>query len=231
MILRWLARIAAAVLVLSLGFGWIVRAVDSGKLVGWGGWLQPVYNAEAVDAGYTYYESRSRIGRAGMVRRRTGDEPIAWDAATNRPQTIENFYGQRVRATLDHRLHTAIAMGAETATMQLVGWPWKVWVREFRAGTQASGIARTSGFVSWGPFGVMTRPVWPGFPLAVVVVTVAIWGMEQAGCCAVRKVRRMRTPHGHCTSCGYDLTGIDAALCPECGHATEWRANPAGGPR
>ncbi len=217
MMLRWLARIAAAVLALSLGFGWVVHAVDSGKIRGWGGWLRPVYNAEAVRAGYTYYESESRVGRAGMVRRRTGDEPIAWDVNADRLQSVEGFYGRRVRETLDDRLGEAISLGADTATVELVGWPWAVWVREFRAGTPDGAPARMKGFGSVGPIGVMTRPVWPGFPLAVLVVAAGFWALERAGRRAVRRVRRMRTPYGHCASCGYDLAGIDATLCPECG--------------
>jgi hypothetical protein len=215
--LRWSARILAAVLVLSLGYGWIVQGVDSGAMPGWGGTLRPVFSAEAVRAGYTYYESESPLGRAGMVRRHTGEEPIAWEADMPRPMTAQEFYGGRVRERLDDRLRDAIGVASETATVETIGWRWPVWSRAFRVGVPGGGPARMDGFVSLGRAGVMTRPVWPGFLVSVMVVAAGLWAAECGARTAVRRVRRMRTPYGHCPACGYDLAGIDGAVCPECG--------------
>ncbi len=215
--LRWSARILATVLVLSLGFGWVVRAVDTGKFPGGVGTLRPVLSQEAVRAGYTLYESESQIGRAMMVRRRTRDEPIAWEMDMHRPMTAEEFYGGRVRETLDDRLRDAIAHGVDTATVEQIGWPWMVWTREFRVGPHENTPARMKGFVAFGRFGIMTRPAWGGLLLWTVILVPCMWALERGGRSAVQKVRRMRTPYGHCASCGYDLIGIDAAVCPECG--------------
>lgn len=219
MMIRWIARVLASVLVLSLGYGWLVRAADTGRLPSGSGSLQPVFSAEAVRAGYTLYESESRIGRAMMVRRRTGDEPIAWELYMPRPMTTEEFYAGRVRETLDDRLSDAIVRGVDTMSVELVGWPWAVWTREFRVDPQEIGPARMKGFVSFGRFGVMTRPSWPAFLLWVVALAMGMWAVEHGGRAAARRVSRMRTPYGHCVSCGYDLIGIEGAVCPECGKA------------
>ncbi|MCH7813714.1 MAG: hypothetical protein IID40_06800 [Planctomycetes bacterium] len=36
---------------------------------------------------------------------------------------------------------------------------------------------------------------------------------------AVLIARRRPYPRGHCRRCGYDLTGNESGLCPECGKA------------
>lgn len=44
----------------------------------------------------------------------------------------------------------------------------------------------------------------------IVTVSLAI-------CCATLMARRRQIPPGHCQSCGYDLTGNESGICPECG--------------
>jgi len=70
------------------------------------------------------------------------------------------------------------------------------------------------------------RPIFPGF-LANTLIYAAPWYavLMLAGWLWRRVVvgwlwRRLRTPAGHCPSCRYDLSGIDAPRCPECGAAT-----------
>jgi len=51
-------------------------------------------------------------------------------------------------------------------------------------------------------------PLWIPF-LLVLVPTICLWRLDR------------RTPHGHCATCGYDLTGNESGRCPECGAAVE----------
>lgn len=217
MMIRWSARILVSVLLLSLGYGSLVRAADTGRFPSGAGSFRPVYSAEAVRAGYTYYESESRIGRSMMVRRRTGDEPIAWNMYPTRPMTTQEFYGGRVREALDDRLRTAIAAGLDTAAVEQVGWPWPVWEREFRFRSGEHDPAKSRGHIAFGRFGIMTRPAWSSFLLWLPGVALVLWGIEWGARAIVRALRRLRVPYGHCVSCGYDLAGIDSSVCPECG--------------
>ena len=63
----------------------------------------------------------------------------------------------------------------------------------------------------------LVAKMWPtgdGFPLplsypfaAVAIPTLTVWWFG----------RRRRIPRGHCVRCGYNLTGLPDARCPECG--------------
>lgn len=67
------------------------------------------------------------------------------------------------------------------------------------------------------PWWVSTNSLYIPFGWPVVILasgsTLALW-----------KVRR-GFPDGHCQSCGYNLTGNESGICPECGTATAGRAN------
>ncbi len=54
---------------------------------------------------------------------------------------------------------------------------------------------------SWGV------PLWLPL-LALVLPTAVLWHCDR------------RSPKGHCQSCGYDLTGNESGVCPECGEST-----------
>ncbi len=56
------------------------------------------------------------------------------------------------------------------------------------------------------------------FPLDHTGHNIQDW--STAGCCGVGVValrHRRRIPPGHCQQCGYDLTGNESGVCPECG--------------
>jgi hypothetical protein len=59
----------------------------------------------------------------------------------------------------------------------------------------------------WGHGVTIDAPLWP---LAVTVIGASAW--------ALRGLRRRAA--GCCRGCGYDLAGLTADLCPECGAAT-----------
>jgi len=68
-----------------------------------------------------------------------------------------------------------------------------------------------------GPFDRKVLPYEP-IPLGLLVDTLVMGGLVFCfGAMrrwALRKRRRIR---GHCEKCGYDLTGVAASVCPECG--------------
>ncbi len=54
-------------------------------------------------------------------------------------------------------------------------------------------------------FSYVSLPLW--LPLLVFAIPTAIlWHRD-----------RRRSPPGHCQQCGYDLTGNESGVCPECG--------------
>ena len=64
------------------------------------------------------------------------------------------------------------------------------------------------GLGSWNSWSFEPRwikfPLWPLF-LAVAVPTLLVWRFVP------------KFPRGHCRRCGYNLTGLTEARCPECG--------------
>ena len=65
---------------------------------------------------------------------------------------------------------------------------------------------RTRG---WGP----VLPAWPGF-----AIDAAFWGGAVYLTLAASGVlRRLLRPAGRCLACGYDLSGTQGGVCPECG--------------
>lgn len=55
-----------------------------------------------------------------------------------------------------------------------------------------------------GPTALVIIPLWAPL-VAVLLPTALAWR------------RHLRRPPGHCLKCGYDLAGIAAGVCPECG--------------
>lgn len=93
-------------------------------------------------------------------------------------------------------------------------------------------VARVAGFeqiatpmrqvqrVSWGAarallWEILRSLLFVALPLAVAMTLAWIVGALDA---AVERLRRPRPiPEGICIGCGYDLTGLSGAVCPECG--------------
>ncbi len=57
-------------------------------------------------------------------------------------------------------------------------------------------------------FRFIVIPLWPLF-LAVAIPTLLVWRFVP------------KFPRGHCRRCGYNLTGLTEARCPECGQPFE----------
>ena len=63
--------------------------------------------------------------------------------------------------------------------------------------------------------------------LASVMTGVLALTCRLAASLRARYDTRQRYRHGHCQKCGYDLTGNESGVCPECGMAIEAiEANP-----
>lgn len=54
-------------------------------------------------------------------------------------------------------------------------------------------------------------------PLSVVTLLLAAWPL----CAFANRFRRRPDDAGHCSGCGYDLTGNVSGVCPECGRTAE----------
>lgn len=69
-------------------------------------------------------------------------------------------------------------------------------------------------WIIWPRNTFIYRGWWPGFvPLWIAffvfcVPTIVLWRLD-----------RRRFPPGFCSRCGYDLTGNESGICPECGTA------------
>lgn len=99
----------------------------------------------------------------------------------------------------------------------------------FRYGGQLAPIefdllaAKTSRLEYGNDESAWSRPRWGrmanhGGDLTPFVETGLIWLLiPVAAFTAVIWHRARRPPKGHCSHCGYDLTGNESRVCPECG--------------
>jgi hypothetical protein len=58
-------------------------------------------------------------------------------------------------------------------------------------------------------------PYWPGLLTNTLFYALLFAALHQLTAYARRARRRRRN---RCAACGYDLSGLDATPCPECGH-------------
>jgi hypothetical protein len=102
-----------------------------------------------------------------------------------------------------------------------VGWPVRFAAYE---AYEVSGQERLVGIERLGPIPVAVRPRFPG----ILLLVAALYGLLLAGERALwiphRLRGRRRRRRGWCERCGYDLSGLDGATCPECA-ASFTRAN------
>lgn len=54
----------------------------------------------------------------------------------------------------------------------------------------------------------------------LALLAAVVWPLFLRGCIRKRR-RRLRARQGRCASCGYDLTGNESGVCPECGQPVE----------
>jgi len=69
-------------------------------------------------------------------------------------------------------------------------------------------------YISFGPVKVVTFPLW--LPLLLFSIYPLVAVLRGPG-----RRRRHRREQGLCLECGYDLTGNESGVCPECGDTIE----------
>lgn len=67
----------------------------------------------------------------------------------------------------------------------------------------------------------LTRPLWSGYIYNGVMVVLLLAGLHSMRWVyrgvPLRQLRQVWRPDEECTQCGYSLTGLNTAKCPECG--------------
>jgi hypothetical protein len=101
-------------------------------------------------------------------------------------------------------------------------WPWTNLRLAFRLSWVAASALILAGAISTLiRYGLSTRLVPWIFPVGFVVVFVCFCVVTFAfvTCFVLVRMRFWPIyPLGHCTECGYDLTGNVSGTCPECGN-------------
>lgn len=210
---------AVAMLTLSLAGGWAFRAIESGSVPMLRTKLRPVRAPEVMPLGYVYRAGSSPCASAELLRRHTGLEPrivqtMSWCGTCAQGTVTEvAFYEGRTTNAVGPLINTAAGRGVESYAVTEIGWPLPVWRHTLEL--SAAGPLRTNGTLHLGPVWLATRPAWPGFILWAALLGIGVSALWRA----LQRLRSLRIPAGYCQQCRYDLSGLAAGLCPECGHS------------
>lgn len=139
------------------------------------------------------------------------------------PRPAPNGWGEPSRLTIHthvgavHHVYTGDAVQGnrllENMDVYAFGWPLEC-VEATTVYGGARFASQTYGALQIGPISLPVRPIWPGLIANALVYACAIAGVRY-GVPALR--RRWRGRRGQCLACGYDLQGVEATGCPECG--------------
>ncbi len=218
-------RLVVAIMVALIALGWACRRHAENGIWYPGSAPSILYvDPELAAYGYQCYGSVDWFSSDFFLERTPPIDPSDWDVVREAPSPAWAV--------------DAAKSGFDSAWRSEIGWPLRyarVDLRESEVETdetyyqalhaKASGfinicpeiVAERTGYLSIGPVSIATRPLFPGFPLLVAV----LYGLLLVGERALRIPNGVRTRRrkrrGCCTVCGYDLVGIGAAVCPECG--------------
>jgi hypothetical protein len=188
-------------------------------------------NLPAAREGLEAYGSVGTTGKTGASRAAFGVECMATSAEydTERgllvtPQAWPGLLGKSPSWSLADR--TMLPSGpvgwSGTLLERAAGWPMPAVVERMFRGQGGVPVAcrghdwtmrRANHVNPWMRRTLAFMPVWPGFAVNTGVFWIA-W-LVVIGGPVVRRWRRAAA--GECAKCRYDLRGISAGVCPECG--------------
>lgn len=227
---RRATKLAAVYLLLGLVATWAVAlvasAVDSPQRVG--GW--PLAAPERKDPNVCYTLRQSLVTeRVEFVGATYGSLAGAIPESDRVP--LSDLSGSILAGPLPLREGSPVRM---IVAVESIGWPLRalrceiigdVWtesaevIDNFRVGPpyQTKGGARLSppSQALSSQRVVPLTTYWPGLLADTAFYALLFAGLHQLATWGRRARRRKR---GNCAACGYDLTGLNSATCPECGH-------------
>ncbi len=213
-----------AMLMLSLAGGYAVAWLSRGLQPEWATW----------GARITLHDSPS-VGDGFLVATRFDSVLYRWVSLAVFPESrrasFESYKESQNQSMVVEeqppaRMMREVSAGIRQSFRGSVGpvlgvwsWHWRTSERQsLNLGFPPSGVIRVLGV----PFAY--RPVFPGFFVAWAVSYALLRGLLAAATCCFRAAKRLiaryRPQPGHCQSCGYDLSGINGSVCPECGQET-----------
>jgi hypothetical protein len=165
------------------------------------------------------------------LRRLTNEDWKEWAWYSYRePQEHPQLFGRRIeRETPPSWVSVPDARAGEGyVETAAYGWPLRV-VRcrgaflsvagdssSFKRGA-SDGLGNFDNpWVASPAWGIAWKPIWPNLLASAALYGTVMW-MSVAMVGAVRRV--LRRQRGSCAACGYDLRGLGAGMCPECGAA------------
>jgi len=102
-----------------------------------------------------------------------------------------------------------------TTVSSLVGW-FASWI--YRSGWVGWSIGVATFAAPIAGWGLVLVTIFArSLGLFVLCIPVVIWNAWVIATIVAAESSGLRADHDHCRRCGYDLSGIDASECPECG--------------
>ena len=183
--------------------------------VAWGCTVWISARALSVDVGQSQLDERSSFWTIQYVRRRG----LAHVYSSQTDFGLANRWTQTAEEALPHwsKLEAPSSSAAERETasgwpMYALSWTLSEWIISESSGRRGRTFAAG---LQIGPASILPlRPLWLGFTVNTLFYAAILWTLFVAPFATRRLIRKRR---GKCVRCGYDLTGMEHEVCPECG--------------
>lgn len=176
------------------------------------------------------YPERPIVYRVARIRTPTGSVMVSDDVHADYESAIRHAIMQRTEFTEYAAYRRTNTYGLWFGSIRVRGWdvyrvrrdlspvsislselmPTDPIIRLFAAHPQLPGKL---------PLRVVPLPGAFGDLLGLIFLATCFIGVKSVlfRMCSAVWSRWRAVPHGHCQNCGYDLTGLPAPVCPECG--------------